>query len=378
MVSGENKYWFEDDGENRSSETQAENRNAVDSGFGFGQERPAEPYPSATPDAQAAQAAQTAQNVQTEAGASVSSASAYDPHGRHYQSDFAMRNHAPELQYKKSGRVKEVRADMLKKLLKYDFKALLKYLVPFYIAIGGLSVLLCILAMVTRSENPNKFLTSMVITVTALSSLAVQAISVMVTVMSFVRFYRNLYSSEGYLTLSIPATATEHVFSKIISSMLVFLLTQAVVLGAQLIESLPLGWDYFMNMNAIGKVYALCETSNLPVLSFFETLILLFVLQAFMFQLYYTCISLGQMVSTKNRVAAAIGFYFAFSVGGAILLSFFAVNLIFGFVDGSYWELFASVGFHGTIWLGIAVLAGLNVAEFFLIRHILKNKVNLA
>ena len=48
----------------------------------------------------------------------------YDPHERHYQSEFSKRGTVPPADLNGEGRIKAVRGRMLNKLLKYDFRAL--------------------------------------------------------------------------------------------------------------------------------------------------------------------------------------------------------------------------------------------------------------
>ena len=86
------------------------------------------------------------------------------------------------------------------------------------------------------------------------------------------------------------------------------------------------------------------------------------------------------MVTSKNRIGAAIGFYFAFSFGFGIILSFFMVDFLFDMVlgEGNWINFFNSAGMHGLLWIGILVFAALDVGAFFLERFILKRKVNLA
>ena len=86
------------------------------------------------------------------------------------------------------------------------------------------------------------------------------------------------------------------------------------------------------------------------------------------------------MVTSKNRIGAAIGFYFAFSFALGFILSFFMVGFLFDILsgDGNWVNFFNSAGMHGLLWIGILVFAALDVGAFFLERFILKRKVNLA
>ena len=122
----------------------------------------------------------------------------------------------PQTDYLKSGKIKPLRKDMLKKLLKYEFR----YLLPTVLI--GVGVLLCaallfalqLNALQYSQVNTPLFVTSVVLYVYA--NLGVLILSVVVSIR---RLYNNFFKSEGALTFSIPATAEEHVFGKHIASL---------------------------------------------------------------------------------------------------------------------------------------------------------------
>lgn len=369
MVTDGNKYWFEQD----ETDTDEIRKDEVEKGAifqsGTDEKKNAESYAYTTPFPQ--------KEIRNE---QPNGTNAYDPHERHYRSDFAKRASAPEMQLNKSGKPKLVRGAMLKKLLKYDYRALFKYLIPCYIAVGATAVISFILYVILNGTASQQTAFRIVLSFMTLFQISVQATLIVGTIAVIIRFYRNLYSGEGYLTLSIPATAEEHLFSKLISSVSVLILGTVITTLGELLAYFPVGGaEYFLSESSVGVIWAFCRESSVPVLVLFEILILALTLEIFSVQLFYTCISLGQMVTSKNRVAAAVGFYFLFTVVGSILFSVFFVGFLFDLVDGGgIVSLFESIGGHGLIWIGIAVLIALNVAEFFIERQVLKNKVNLA
>ena len=110
MVNGDNKYWFENEDKEKSEMPAAEVKG--EDLFGFGE------------------APKTQESAAYSAG-SVPSApeepAPYDPHERHYQSEFSRRGTVPPADLNGEGKIKAVRGRMLNKLLKYDFRALFKF-----------------------------------------------------------------------------------------------------------------------------------------------------------------------------------------------------------------------------------------------------------
>ena len=104
---------------------------------------------------------------------------------------------------------------MLGKLLKYDIKALWKMMLPLILSALGVSVVgtiaLRIMVEMSRSsvrmENPfsGLFIASlgMIVFVAVMGLIAFGVIS---TVFILYRYYKNLFTDEGYLTFTLPVT----------------------------------------------------------------------------------------------------------------------------------------------------------------------------
>lgn len=94
---------------------------------------------------------------------------------------------------------------MLKKLIKYDFKNTKRFMIPICLLaiVGGI---ISAALIYTSSEETGVFLTLMGLT----------GLSVAATIFMINYFRKSLYSTEGYLTHTLPATAQEIVASKMI------------------------------------------------------------------------------------------------------------------------------------------------------------------
>lgn len=391
MVADDKKYWFENDEENTGEAFSENTENPVsenaekDDLFSAGALEPSSVLPSASENCFAPSERQTGsedvpQNFQDPLNGDGRDSKQPDFHERRYRSEFAKRFNVPEKALNKSGNIKAIRGSMLKKLLKYDFRALAKYLIPCYLAIAALSVISCVLFEIAEGASSSETAVKAATAFWSLLSLGVSASSVVSVIAVVSWFYKNLFSGEGYLTLSIPATPEEQLLSKLVSAFTATLLTSIITELAQLLAYAPtLGTEYYVEQSTFAQLFKVCMNSNLPALAFVEFFVFIFFLMLFSIQMYFVCICLGQMVTSKNRIGAAIGFYFAFSFGLGLILSFTMVDFLFDFLLGGGWlEFFRSAGMHGLLWLGILVVAAADVGEFFLERYILKRKVNLA
>lgn len=124
----------------------------------------------------------------------------------------------------KNGKVKAVRGRMVKKLMKYELKALFSGLWIALIILAGMTLLISILL----SVNGAKLMDTMefgdvigiiiLLFILYLSSL-VASVIVPISIAGS-RYYNNFFKGEGYLTFSLPVTAEEHILAKHLSGMI--------------------------------------------------------------------------------------------------------------------------------------------------------------
>ena len=101
---------------------------------------------------------------------------------------------------------------MLGKLLKQDFRATARIMLPLYAAVPVLGLFT---NLITRlCENQNGFLIRAIgALVSFVFSLSLIAAVVTTVVLMILRFYRNLMTDEGYLMFTLPVSTTELIFS---------------------------------------------------------------------------------------------------------------------------------------------------------------------
>lgn len=149
--------------------------------------------------------------------------------------DITTFNALPETDYK-NGKLRPVRGRMVKKLLKYEWKAIFPALAICAIVLAALTLFICIFGragfafLFSESENPIEYPATTVLTTILTLLLYIGALMVVVFVplgISINRYYKNFFKEEGYLTFSIPASMEEHILAKHLSGILAMLISIA-------------------------------------------------------------------------------------------------------------------------------------------------------
>ena len=276
---------------------------------------------------------------------------------------------------------------MLKKLLKYEFKATARTYGGMYLALLAASVLFG--GSVWRWNSTNSEAYSTLVGLLSLVYTGVIIGTVVVTIMTIVqRFYRNLLGREGYLMHTLPVTETQLVTSKLISSTVWSLcsilaaclsfgiLAVLMMADMDLLEQLPLMWS------GIREAFARCN------MEFWEALA------------FSGVVSFVRMVSAIACIYAAcmVGHQFKNHPALAGILSFFVMQYLQGWLEkllqigtgvyetiiysavgdvGSIETAVSALGYMGSamVTLGIAVAFG--VFWFGLTVWLMRNKLNL-
>ena len=222
---------------------------------------------------------------------------------------------------------------MLKKLLKYDLKSLFKYwwiVAATSIAlstIGGF----CITILTSKRDFPSVVTTSSgLLLFIAILGIGVFSIFTMITV--FIRFYKNLFTDEGYLTFTLPAKRSQILNSKLISGLTVTAITSIMIcIDIFVMLTIPFGNAIFSKetFKVISDILSII-TEQLG--AYFYIYILEFILIYVAFSLLsilflYACITLASIITKKARVITSIGIYYGVTSIFTLIMQIF---LIFG------------------------------------------------
>ena len=281
---------------------------------------------------------------------------------------------------------------MLKKLLKYDLKAVFKYWWIAAISTLGLSVLGGFAVTVLRdtvSTEPEK---KVPIILEILSSIALPlvylgfiALGILTVIMIFVRYYKNFFSDEGYLTFTLPVKKSELINSKVIMGVISSLATSFVVL-VNIIIILVIGFfdniikpDFWKEFSEFfSEVF-----KSLGVYTFvyvLEIILVVFLANLLSTLFLYDCVAIASMLVKKAKVITAIGIYY---VANGVISTLFTIFSLFGMstiIDTmSAMKTSTLLPLISLLGSGIIVMLAMFTALLYLLQYwIIDRKLNLS
>lgn len=182
------------------------------------------------------------------------------------------------------------------------------------------------------------------------------------------RFYRTMFTDEGYLTLTLPARTGTLVMAKFWAAYLLLVVFALVALGlyslmafvmssgdpdvAALVAALMGGWATFafdggVIRTAMGLVNILVSC-------------------AYAVGLAYLSLTLGAWWARRHKLAAAVGIYLG--IGWVLSFLFSAAGVVAMTADAGLWELLLGAVSFGQIALNLAVAVGGVALSSYLIR----------
>lgn len=262
---------------------------------------------------------------------------------------------------------------MLKKLIKFEFQACGRILLPLYAALLSLALIngLTFHWNVFSLSGWMIFLTSLLTFAVALSSLY----------LVLQRFWINLLKNEGYLMFTLPVKTEALIWSKLLSSLFWMILSLIVGFLAMMLWLAPLNWASLTEALAqIPYVYRFLSESysqfggRLPLALFLGSALLL-VFGAYQILIVYTAMAASQMACFhKHRTLAAVGLYIA--IHFVIQNSFLLVSRALSSWDRLV-ELMHSFGPDPMLVLALLLTLGLSLVFFQLTRYFLTRHLNL-
>ena len=271
---------------------------------------------------------------------------------------------------------------MVRKLFKHETAAFLRIWLPMQIILLSVALLGRVIQIFESDAQVYSIVWgSSIVTYV----IAVIVSLVLITVFSITRFYKNLFTTEGYLSFTLPVTVTQHIAVKAIAAVLfemgtvisVFISFAVITFGEVFAEVMKAG-SYLLRVafDILG--------AHLPVYAaeFFLVLTAVF---AANFLFFYTCIAIGQF-SRKNRALAAVGVYFAFYITFQAIATVF-IAIVAVFYDQIYegillpiskaMEAHPQASVHVIMCGMLLLLCIFSLIAFAVTRYIAKNRLNL-
>lgn len=272
---------------------------------------------------------------------------------------------------------------MVKKLFKHEFIAYMRALLPMHLIMLGVGALTRFVYFFEGDTTIFKIIGGSSVVAFVISCIVCAVLTFANTV---TRFYKNMYTHEGYLTFTLPVTNDQHILVKAATAVAVIVLNFfAIFISICVATAGEFTIELFY---AIGYI-AVKATENvgwqlwLYILELVVWLLVSLFGQVFLF---YSCISLGQL-SNKNRIAMAIGVYFiyyfitqVFSTGFIVMMSVISYTDWFIKAMDSL-GLFAVdhpyVFVHLVFLISIVFSAVYGALFYFITRTVMKKKLNL-
>ena len=268
---------------------------------------------------------------------------------------------------------------MVKKLYKHEFAAWLRIMPIVWLITLGVAGLHRIIQIF---ENDSVYFRLVIGSISVVYVLSILACLYATLIYGIVRFYRNFFTGEGYLTFTLPTTQSSLLWVKVstavcmeILSSVVCLLSFCVITAGDVLTEIWKAAAYL--------VKDIPADAAPHLLGWFAEILLLSLVSTFSgFLLYYSCICIGQL-ARKNRILAAIGAYVAYYIIVQILSTGFSLSLAFAGTIGSLEDIYQAIAAHPLtfvhiVFLGSAALSALVGWIYWLIcHHIISKKLNL-
>ena len=126
---------------------------------------------------------------------------------------------------------------MLGKLIKHEFRALSRFLLPIHI----LLLVACLIGRFMFQAMDTMDLPNVILIVSFVFLISIWIVVPCATsILIVVRYYKSLYTDEGYLTLTLPATRGQLLFSKAFAACVWSILDLAIVIaGLAIVVIIP-------------------------------------------------------------------------------------------------------------------------------------------
>ncbi len=306
---------------------------------------------------------------------------------------------------------------MLKKCLKYDLKSIWNVWWIIAVSVLAVGILGCVcirgLNDLTRggADMDPSLRTVLEITMTLTSGLAGLGLAAFITVteiLVFLRFYRNFFTDEGYLTFTLPVPRRTLYLSKTLNTVIwttaAFGVVAVIVLiGLWICPStlkltdiwtgLPdespqviVGPFNLIAFKTIGDGFtAMWEDVGAWLIVYIaEALLALVLLDLFEVGLIQMCITIGSVIAKKHKLLASIGICYAVTTAVTTTAEVLFMISLFGMVDGAD-ILFADLSLGAgcgvialVMLLACVVLAILSTILHFIALGNVERRLNLA
>lgn len=231
---------------------------------------------------------------------------------------------------------------MLRKLLKYDFAAVIKLWSIGAVAVLVLSVFGGFAQQILFSDRNLHGMIRLVAGLMWLGSILGQVVFVVLAyILVGMRYYKNFFTDEGYLTFTLPVKLHSLINSKLILVMVMLSLTGIVNSIGNLITGAISSVGYYEDFRFIFEelryvLETLMEEAPMGwiVLYAVEVFVISFFGSLFSVLFLGCCITFGSIIAKRAKLVAAIGTYYVSNFVFSMVIFIF---MIFGLPTFVFW-----------------------------------------
>ena len=273
---------------------------------------------------------------------------------------------------------------MLRKLLKHEFRATARVMIPLYL----ITVLLAVLTRATAlwaemvtfdgmlGRNFLALLSGIIIFGFVLALIATFVVAV---ILAILRFRSNLMADEGYVMFTLPVSTHTLVWSKLIVSAVWFL--GAVVVDVlsllALVANVEMFWELGRVFQEIADQWNAYYVGN-GVAFLVECLLLFLVFCVVACLEFYTPLAIGHSLA-QHKMLLSVAFFFAIQVVTQIVsgMLLFAGVPMLDSMDGWLNSLTPATAIHGFMWGSILISAIYGAILYCITIRMLHRHLNL-
>ncbi len=262
---------------------------------------------------------------------------------------------------------------MLGKLIKHEWKAVGKVLAIMHVAL----ILMAVIGKIMLSIDVLRKAWPMWSALLLLYVLSVIAVGVGTHIYLAVRFYKNMYTDEGYLSFTLPVKPWEHIFSKtLVCSIWIFI--DAVVIVASIIILVMykgMGTEFLQGWNEL--IAQLSAESMLGVWKVMQGVITVVLSVISVPLTYYFSISIGQLFNSHKMLASVVTFFITINVLqviSTVISAVFMIGTLEAVVDTEGLSL--SI-YDGMLSIGMVEQIVIVIGFWLITNYIMNKKLNL-
>lgn len=260
---------------------------------------------------------------------------------------------------------------MLGKLMKHEFRATGRIMLPLFLAVLVASI--CTHFLVRIQSDNMTWLNILIALLMILFILGLIALAVMSIIIMVQRFRSNLLSDEGYLMFTLPTSVHSLVWSKILVSTVWFLAAGLVFILAvfiaafqiryipELSHALRQVWDEIVRTFSLNSVAVIVETVAMILLNCISTCLL-----------FYAALSIGHSFANRKMLLSVV-FFFVLVIGSELLLSLLTITEPVLSIDMQT----GTAVYHAVALVEIGVSLVLSAIYYGLTVFFLKKRLNL-